>query len=1172
MTISKPPAKEEKNKNCCNDDEEQEEEDKWIYRGKRLKHLDFPLGGIGTGNILLQGDGCLRGWDIQNQFHSPEHRPLHNLPSLNGSISSSSSNANCWAISAIYDDDDDEADETTTDADDAVRPSFLLRSANHYGIRGESGCRFDKTAESENHHESETEQSHYQHEHEHEIQTKQQSKPLIHSLPPPSVPELSIRARYPIAVVSYETPPSFPVSDIELEAMTPLVPTDSKSSGYPMAVFVLSFSNPHPTKSVSVDVMQSTMNFIGWDGGGGNAEETTEAEQKNCRTKRNGNSDTAGTPSDYRCENHNRNIDSTRDNTTNTAITEKLPSCLWGGNINEPFVYSTAPASPPLNNTEVEDLNSNKLNCSSSRRESSTEYSCTGLFLHINSDLKEDLARKGSIAISAICRNKTKNYNTAGTATTAATNNNNNNDDDDDTTTDAHPTPTIRLIKSVSSEKELFRRFATRDFEDPDPDQPTPPSPEGTTYACAVVQSFSKIPPRSRATVTFCLSWHFPYRPCTTPRAKLPPDFYGNLYASWFSDAKDVAVKFCDTFSAAKRNAATARSISISPRMSFLKEKPWPTPMQLKQKLQHSASTKTKKNLLEITRRFVESLYKSTIPWEILESAAGRLAIPRSPTLFRTEAGIVLGNAGNEKGPLNGTHVYGYTTLLEKIFPDLAQDMVTSAFVRNFDLETGGCLVSFGEGGFAIDGALASVIKVYLVVLQSDPGFDFLGTVWPNIKRQMEALLDNKHIDPRDGVISGPQQTTYGGPMNGANTMVGSYLVTALKASQAMANFMGDVNFAKKCSKQAQKSSDGYEARCWRGDFGYYVADVDESDCENSYGTGCFLDQLVAVGLSRACGFGCSFDPIHEASARRSIVRDNVVQNTSFRDENSRLCYGELGLRVCTYPHGRLGEGMPSSDKVASGLEYPLVAGLIGDENWEDAIRVCSFVRARQSGVHKSPWNEPECGLYAARSMSGWNLYDQACGLTYDSTKASIIFLPKIHSESFSCFCTFHQGFGALKQETNATNDAKFSSGKFSFKVLYGSIELQKIQLYTTAHVVVASLDGQSLNGSIAIDGVVAFDTKITIGEDSMLILTLSSPCYTRRSVFPIEIREGKASSTSTVSSYPNRFPLSSKGTAWQGARRSRMRCLGIIFVGISILYWWIISLSYFPSLSTDDS
>ena len=33
----------------------------WLYKGKRLRKFDFPLGGFGTGNVLLQGDGTLQG-------------------------------------------------------------------------------------------------------------------------------------------------------------------------------------------------------------------------------------------------------------------------------------------------------------------------------------------------------------------------------------------------------------------------------------------------------------------------------------------------------------------------------------------------------------------------------------------------------------------------------------------------------------------------------------------------------------------------------------------------------------------------------------------------------------------------------------------------------------------------------------------------------------------------------------------------------------------------------------------------------------------------------------------------------------------------------------------------------------------------------------------------------
>ena len=470
----------------------------------------------------------------------------------------------------------------------------------------------------------------------------------------------------------------------------------------------------------------------------------------------------------------------------------------------------------------------------------------------------------------------------------------------------------------------------------------------------------------------------------------------------------------------------------------------------------------------------------------------------------------------------------------------------------DFDLGSGGCQISFGQGGFAIDGALACVIQVYLVVKQSDPGLEFLSQVWPNIKRQMTNVLDKKqHFDVREGIITGPQQTTYGGPMEGANTLVGSYLVTALKATEAMANLMGDVNFAKKCSEQAPICRDGYESHCWNESFGYYVADVDQSNCQNSYGTGCFIDQLVGASLSRACGFGNVFDPNREARARAAIVQNNLVSNPSFRDEDSNLCAGDSGIRVCTYPNGKLGGGIPSCNKVASGSEYSLAAGLIDDGNWQDALKVCSFVRARQSGIHKSPWDEPETGLYSARSMSGWNLFDQACGHTYDSTRAAIGFLPRINAENFSCFCSFGGGFGEFQQRTTCKT-GKFASGTVSLKVLYGSIELKSILLDTSAHVVAVSLDGQSINASIDPNGLVAFGNKVTIGEDSTLSLTLSSPCLTENNSNDDEVK---------ISIPFHSTNIGGKSCKKQHIKRERIRCLVLLCIWFCIVYWWMFCL-----------
>eukprot|EP01050_Picozoa_sp_SAG11_P041312 SAG11_NODE_18446_length_491_cov_0.658163_2_plen_70_part_01 len=61
--------------------------------------------------------------------------------------------------------------------------------------------------------------------------------------------------------------------------------------------------------------------------------------------------------------------------------------------------------------------------------------------------------------------------------------------------------------------------------------------------------------------------------------------------------------------------------------------------------------------------------------------------------------------------------------------------------------------------GWAIDGALACIIKAYLCVRQSDSKATWLPKVWPNIKVQMEILMTK--FDDGTGVIRVAQPNTY---------------------------------------------------------------------------------------------------------------------------------------------------------------------------------------------------------------------------------------------------------------------------------------------------------------------------------------------------------------------------------------------------------------------------
>ena len=643
---------------------------------------------------------------------------------------------------------------------------------------------------------------------------------------------------------------------------------------------------------------------------------------------------------------------------------------------------------------------------------------------------------------------------------------------------------TISVIPSADNGADLWNAFVNHQDVPTGQAKPSTPTPSGTSTCCGVVQQ-TTIPPNATSQMTFIISWHFPnrmLRSCGRDSDKwdhLLPQRLGNHYATRFTDAQDV-------------------SIYVALNLNML--------------------TST-------TRLYRDTLYSSTtLSYELLESAAGRVAALRSPTLFQTDDGIVLFTEGNGCCPLNCTHVIGYTTLMERLFPSMARDICISNFSRTYDKPhescgyCGGIPMRYGTSGWAIDGSLASIIKAYLVAQQdSDPSFEFLRGIWPNIKDQLQRIQTYFDVDD-DGFIRGPQQNTYDSAMQGANTFIGTYYIAALKAVAAMAKLMEEPALAKACTIRAELAAQNYEHICWQEEFGYYVADVTEDNCDYSYGPCCFVDQLCGTGLASACGMGHLLHAQHEMQARLAICRYNQVSRPPFQDQQHHFYNGDTGIRVGTYPNGKLGKGMMYDKLVSTGFTSPVIAGLLLDgtpEALDAACQAAANIRRRHDGRTASPWNEPECGQLYIRAMAHWNIYDQACGFQYTSysfndmgqvqSGGAVSFDPRFHADSFSCFVTLHGGWGEYKQEGTPADclDATcrssssplpgLASGSCSLSCLNGSFCIRSLAINTTADTAKATLDDKPLQIKSFVDGVVLLKDALEIPTGSCLIVGFST-------------------------------------------------------------------------------
>jgi non-lysosomal glucosylceramidase len=577
------------------------------------------------------------------------------------------------------------------------------------------------------------------------------------------------------------------------------------------------------------------------------------------------------------------------------------------------------------------------------------------------------------------------------------------------------------------------------------------PSSMGHTWNGALAVPLSLDPGESR-TVTFVIAWHFPNRTVNWSQRRFfgieieeeGSEFWlGNQYNHWFRSALDVMHYVRDHLERLTRQTRLAR----------------------------------------------DTLYDTTLPYELIDAVTAQMSIIRTPTCFWTEDGRFYGFEGccgastshcTQSGccPLNCTHVWNYEMALARLFPALERTMretewyiqqhpsgylphrvaLPTSLPRPWDREIG------GPDRPALDGLLGGILKTYREYKACGDA-EWLAHVWPSVKQALQYVW-TAHDPGCSGTIEGEQPNTYDISIYGANTFIGTLYLAALRAVEAIASLRGESDLAAECQKTYQRGRATLEERLWNGE--YYIQDVDlEQHPEQNWATGCHSDQLLGQWWAHVLGLGHVLDTDRVHTAALSIFRHSFRESFHGHKQRPRafVTNDDQGLLNCTWPRG----GRPQvptqyADEVWTGIEYEVAGLLLYEGEVEPALRIVEAVRTRYDGRKQSPWNDIECGDHYVRAMASWALLEAASGYRYDAGRAQIGFAPVLAPENYRAPFVARDGWGTFTQRvTDGTQRETISP-------VWGSLTVKVLHFWPqdVVHSAVVTVDGEAVSATLS--------------------------------------------------------------------------------------------------------
>ncbi len=423
------------------------------------------------------------------------------------------------------------------------------------------------------------------------------------------------------------------------------------------------------------------------------------------------------------------------------------------------------------------------------------------------------------------------------------------------------------------------------------------------------------------------------------------------------------------------------------------------------------------------TRLWHDTYYDSTLPWWLLDRLHSTVANLASATCQWWRNGRFWGWEGC--GCCRGTcgHVWNYEHAMARLFPELersVREMQDFKAGVGFHAEDGS--IGFrGENysrwaGDAQGGYLLKAYREHQLCIDDD----FLIRNWDNIRKAMQFLVDQD--GNADGILEGQQHQTYDEDYYGANTMVGSFYLGALRAAEEMAREVGDEDFAEECRAVFESGGKISVERLFNGE--YFIQDVDLQEHPRwQYGDGCLADQMIGQGWAHQVGLGYLYPQDMVRSALKAIwdycwAPDVGPHNEAHAPYRWYAYPGEAGLFTCTWPRSRH-PGEQSTryrNEIWTGIEYQVAGHMAWEGMLTEALAICRGIHERYHPSKHNPWNEIECGDHYARAMAGWGVLTGICGFEYHGPTGRLSFAPRLNPDNFKCVFTAAEGWGSLVQ------------------------------------------------------------------------------------------------------------------------------------------------------------